>query len=252
MLVDTENLPMPSSSSPANAGLVWKKIWKVRVPNKIRHFFWCDAKDSLPTKQNLHALHIPVGEVCDGCGDHIESILHCLWICDQAHLVLMLDSRFNFLVQTKCRTFFELLKVLFSAGSSFYLALFAKVARSLWQRHNRVRELQPAWLLLERGDRARMLVAEYWDVHPQEQREPICHPQVCWSPPPKDCYKANFDATFFKGFGLAGVGVEYRDHTGQVIAALHQNIGLVQSIGMAEALAARRAVLFARELSLLE
>ena len=53
MLVDAENLSMPSSSSPANAGLVWKKIWKVRVPNKIRHFIWCAAKDSLATKRNL-------------------------------------------------------------------------------------------------------------------------------------------------------------------------------------------------------
>lgn len=76
MLVDTENLSMPSSSSPANAGLVWKKIWKVGVPNKIRHFIWHAAKDSRPTKQNLQAWHIPVGEVCDGCGDHTESILH--------------------------------------------------------------------------------------------------------------------------------------------------------------------------------
>lgn len=125
MLVDAENLSMPSSSSPANAGLVWKKIWKVQVPNKIRHFIWCAAKDSLATKRNLQARHIPIGEVCDGCGDQTESILHCFWLCDQARSVWMSNLGFSFLVQTKCRTFFELLKVIFSAGSSFRIALFA-------------------------------------------------------------------------------------------------------------------------------
>ena len=50
MLVDNENLPLPSSSIPIGVGLVWKKIWKVRVPNKIKHFLWRAAKDSLLSK----------------------------------------------------------------------------------------------------------------------------------------------------------------------------------------------------------
>ena len=40
MLVDNENRVLPSSSAPNVDGLVWKKIWKVRVPHKIRHFLW--------------------------------------------------------------------------------------------------------------------------------------------------------------------------------------------------------------------
>ena len=50
MLVDKENQSLPSSSAPNGDGSVWKKIWKVRVPHKIRHFLWRAAKDSLPTK----------------------------------------------------------------------------------------------------------------------------------------------------------------------------------------------------------
>ena len=53
MLVSAEALLMPSSSSLDNNGLVWKKIWKIRIPNKIRHLIWRVAKDSLPIKQNL-------------------------------------------------------------------------------------------------------------------------------------------------------------------------------------------------------
>ena len=89
MLVSADSILQPSSSSSGNPGLVWKKIWKMRVPNKIRHFIWRAAKDSLPTKQNLKARHIPIDEVCDGCGEHTESTVHCLWLCDQVRSVWM-------------------------------------------------------------------------------------------------------------------------------------------------------------------
>ena len=55
----------------------------------------------------------------------------------------------------------------------------------------------------------------------------------------------NFDTTFFVEIGSAGVGVVVRDCDGQII-------GLVQSVEMVEALAARRAVRFAIELCLFQ
>ena len=78
LLVSAESTLQPNSSVSGSNGLVWKKIWKMKVPNKTRHFIWRAAKDALPTKQNLQARHIPVGVVCDGCGEHTESIIHYL------------------------------------------------------------------------------------------------------------------------------------------------------------------------------
>ena len=49
---------------------------------------------------------------------------------------------------------------------------------------------------------------------------------------------------------MAGIGVVIRDYNGIIIGALSQKIALPQSIEHAEALAASRAVVFARELSL--
>ena len=34
----------PSSSSPSDAERVWKGIWKIKTPNKIRHFIWRAAR----------------------------------------------------------------------------------------------------------------------------------------------------------------------------------------------------------------
>lgn len=60
-LVADDTNGMPSSSSPGNSQKFWKKIWN----NKVRHFLWRAVKDSLLTKQNLKARHVPMDDTCD-------------------------------------------------------------------------------------------------------------------------------------------------------------------------------------------
>ena len=128
MLVSADSLLLPSSSSSGSNGLIWKKIWTMRVPNKIRHFIWRVARDSLPSKQNLKAQHLLISEECNGCGEHTESLMHCLWLCDQARSMWMSLLEFCSLVRKKFQTFFELLEELFNSGSSKKVSLFATAA----------------------------------------------------------------------------------------------------------------------------
>ncbi|XP_030964030.1 uncharacterized protein LOC115985202 [Quercus lobata] len=145
-----------------------------------------------------------------------------------------------------CRSFFELLEVLFCEGSGFRCALFAKVAWCLWQRRNKLRVQQQTWQLHEIGDRAKALVQEFWDANHREQQLPTRRPPVRWSPPPETSYKANFDAAIFDGTSSVGIGVVFKDHSGSIIAALSQRIESFHSVEVAEALAARRAVMLAK------
>lgn len=128
MLMEAKNSSLSSSSSPMAINVIWKKIWNLKVPNKVRHILWRAVKDSLPTKQNLRLRHIPLDDTSDGCNDYSESLLHILWLCDQARSVWMSDSGFLFLTQKKCRSFMEILETLFSVGSGFRSTLFATVA----------------------------------------------------------------------------------------------------------------------------
>ena len=50
MLMEAENFALSSSSSPMAINAIWKKIWKLKVPNKVRHFLWRVVKDSFPAK----------------------------------------------------------------------------------------------------------------------------------------------------------------------------------------------------------
>lgn len=67
-------------------------------------------KDSLPTKQNLKTRHVPVNDICDGCGDHVEWILHCLWLCNRAKSVWRSDPGFSFLFQKEFKSVYDILE----------------------------------------------------------------------------------------------------------------------------------------------
>ena len=158
---------------------------------------------------NLKARHVLVDDVCEGCGDHLELMLHSLWLCDQARAVWLSDSGFQFLVQKEYMSFVELLETLFKEGLSFRVALFATISWCLWQRRNQVRVRQPSWQLHEIEGRANMMVREFWDANEQEQQGSVRRPQARWSLPPTSTYKANFDATIFEELHCAGIGIVY-------------------------------------------
>ena len=85
---------------------------------------------------------------------------------------------------------------------------------------------QTSWQIHEIEDCARMMVREFWVANNQEQQRSMRRPPTRWSPPPAGTYKANFDVALFEELHFAGLGVVYRDHSCQVIAALSQRIGL--------------------------
>ena len=70
-------------------------------------------------------------DTCDDCRDHVESIMHCLWLCDQSRSVWLSDPGFDSLAQKKCKFFVEILEALFNEGSAYRCALFATVAWGL-------------------------------------------------------------------------------------------------------------------------
>jgi hypothetical protein len=56
----------------------WQRLWKCKVPPKIRVFWWKISHVFMPCRANLHSKHIePVG-VCGFCGMDEETTYHAL------------------------------------------------------------------------------------------------------------------------------------------------------------------------------
>ena len=71
-----------------------------------------------------------------------------------------------------------------------------------------------------------------------------------WKPPDFGLYKINFDGAVFGDQVSAGIGVVIRDWEGQIITALSQKVWYPGSVDLIEALAACRAISFAKELNI--
>ena len=83
-LLSKETNGMEGSSAGQNSGLIWQRLWKLHVPNKIKIFRWRACHDILPTKENLAQRRITGDSVCELCQQGSESGIHVLWECGVA------------------------------------------------------------------------------------------------------------------------------------------------------------------------
>ena len=106
---------------------VWKGIWRIRAPNKIRLFIWRAVKGSLPTKENLHKRHILLDVTCSLCDEHQEKIMHALWLCDLAKAVWKSEVSFAVMYKTQFQAFMDLFETVLGRGLVFHMAWFSTI-----------------------------------------------------------------------------------------------------------------------------
>nr|POE63780.1 hypothetical protein CFP56_26606 [Quercus suber] len=94
------------------------------------------------------------------------------------------------------------------------------------------------------------MLKEFHNVHKKIPRMVARSSDSRWTPPSFGLYKINFDGALFEEQACAGLGVVIRDSVGLLIGALSQKIWYQGSMDMVEALAASRAIIFAKELCL--
>ena len=68
----------------AVGGRVWKVLWKLKVPNKIKVFGWRACCNILPTQVNLIRKRIIEDNRCEACKTEPETKVHALWNCGVA------------------------------------------------------------------------------------------------------------------------------------------------------------------------
>ena len=58
---------------------LWKKLWSLNVPPKVRTFMWRACCNVLPTKSNLARRKVQIDPKCSFCGQEDETTQHILW-----------------------------------------------------------------------------------------------------------------------------------------------------------------------------
>ncbi|KAL5834207.1 hypothetical protein ACOSQ4_013704 [Xanthoceras sorbifolium] len=76
-----DSLKRPSCSDGSAISALWKLVWHLNVPPKIRFFVWRDCHNWLPSCANLVRHGVPVKDLCPLCFKYKETTFHCLWGC---------------------------------------------------------------------------------------------------------------------------------------------------------------------------
>ena len=75
------------SSNEMQQERAWKKLWKVRVPSKLRIFAWRLARSSLPTGEVREHRHMATSAICSVCNLAVDTWRHSLLECNMAQAV---------------------------------------------------------------------------------------------------------------------------------------------------------------------
>ena len=140
-----------AESSRALGGLkIWKKLWKLRVPNKIKVFGWRAYHEILPTRVNLARRRIISDLVSHCCKSLLKSTVHAIWECGAAQDVWAGSS----ISLQKCSTnqcdVVQLFEFLFDRLPNADFELFLVQSWLIWNQRNEVvhgrQMMDPRWL----------------------------------------------------------------------------------------------------------
>jgi hypothetical protein len=64
-----------------------RRVWKTKLPNKVKIFAWLYFKDRISTKVNLFAKHMVENDKCERCTGSVEDRLHVFFGCAQSKFI---------------------------------------------------------------------------------------------------------------------------------------------------------------------
>ncbi|XP_075665470.1 uncharacterized protein LOC142635149 [Castanea sativa] len=163
---------------------IWNKMqgWKEKLLSQAGNEVMIKAViQSIPT-YSMSVFQLPIGLIkdieamickfwhilpdnsCNLCEDHLEDVLHCLWLCDYAKCVWLSDQTFSFPCSRVFRSFGDLVSFILTKTSSNTAALFSMIAWSIWTRCNKLQVKQQVWDVGYTVKKAKELLQEFRDV----------------------------------------------------------------------------------------
>ena len=115
---------------------LWKMIWSMKVPPKVKNLMWRACRNAMPTKTALLRRTITGSQLCDRCHVAQEDPLHALQACLKLDVVWSDVELWNFRNSVRFMDFKELLSWIIAEDKN--MELFAVTAWSIWNQRNKV------------------------------------------------------------------------------------------------------------------
>ncbi|XP_030964662.1 uncharacterized protein LOC115985912 [Quercus lobata] len=180
------------------------------------------------------------------CNLELELVVHALWSCKKLDIVWLPKFAKLKELSASLSCFADLMSL--ALQDPMCVEEFANTISLIWMTRNRA-FFNSVCLPLEKiPEQACALVHEFHHIRPTHAKIPRTARAVRWKPPPPSLVKVNFNDAIFSTHSSAGLGVIIRDQAGLVLAALSQSIPLPTLVETVEVMAARKALLFAKEL----
>ncbi|XP_065627884.1 uncharacterized protein LOC136066852 [Quercus suber] len=178
--------------------VLWRTLWSLQVPNKIKNLVWRACRNSLPTKENLVRRTIIECPTCDRCKQAPESALHALWTCNELDVVWEEEPFQGGRRRHAFVDFKELLSWLITTDHN--LELFSTSVWLIWTQRNQVRMSQPNISVHHIPMSTKERVAEFklTEPVPAFTRSDLSLVRAKWRPPNPDMVKINYDGATFK------------------------------------------------------
>ena len=214
---------------------LFKQIWQVLAPQRVRSFLWLVANDALLTNVNIVRRHIAHDTTRVLCGTYEESLLHIIrdcfvaqniWISIEASLVQSdffdqsLQEWLTWNLSSQTRSvygvpwplfFAACCMLLWRSGNSF---IFEGVQMDTQQLFH--------WIIWTAKD---YNMAQNIVLVAKEKAAGFHVKQIGWTPPPCSWVKINTDGSVLNNSNAACGGL-IRDHHGGFLSGFSANLGM--------------------------
>jgi transcription elongation factor Elf1 len=117
---------------------VWRKIWKMHVPNVEKNFLCKACHDILPTHDNLHMRKVIEDPACPICEIESETAFHILWQCLSA-MDVWCEGVHKFQKSSfRGPKLIHVVEGMFNLCDGEEMRTFVRVVRRIWLRRNEV------------------------------------------------------------------------------------------------------------------
>ncbi|KAL2898361.1 hypothetical protein RDABS01_040143 [Bienertia sinuspersici] len=199
---------------------LWKEVWRLEGPPKLKHFVWRVCKGSLPVRERLCHRHVSSNSECQVCSHRMETIMHALFECSYARQAWGFWSLNDLLSEAPVTSFAEIFMWLVDKLNKNEIQQFASLCWAIWFCRNRFLFEQKDHDAVRMAARFVELTAEYCTYSARVGGGRDCHmlSNVDWVTPPEGVVKVNVDA-HIKATGGGGLSVVIRDHARVVLGA---------------------------------